>query len=725
MWKHVCPTAALLALAAGMAFGQSFSGFTAGNIVVSRSVYTGSASTLAAAQPLPPVCPTTAACGTAKASASGVYPGVFANDVIDGSFGVTSPLFLDQLTPSGTLVSTLAIPTSMVTTSFSSKSEVALNLSADGTALTFMAYVAPPNSVDVSNSNTPMAYDPTNPVGTSYYRGVVQVGANGAIQVTPTNSYSGNNGRAAILANGLYYMAGNGNNGGGTPANIIATEGIQLAVPGQSAATPSIPVASNFTISQVINPATGLPYPPDKAGKDNNFRGLTIFNNTLYTSKGSGSNGFNTVYRVGDKGSLPTLANAAGAAITILPGFSTTLAKATSGVSNPFGLFFANANTLYVADEGDGTTANAATSTIAGLQKWVLNNGTWTMVYVLQSGLSLGQPYTVANYPTSLNPATDGLRNIAGKVNSDGTVTIWATTSTISANGDQGADPNKLVSITDVIVNTSPATAATEAFTTLRTANAGEVLRGVSLAPTAGTTAAVNVPLVLSAANPGATAIAPASMAIVAGQNLATTTATQTAPYPSAVAGTSVSIVDGSGATVAAPLISVSPTQLVVLVPATAAPGLAQVTVTNGTATQVASNVEISEVAPGIMTMNGLGLPAAQAIQVAADQSQTSQLAYSTNSDGAVVANPIVMASPGNTYLVLYGSGIAAGGTALTSATVNGLSASVVYAGPAGGANGLDQVNILLPAKVAGAGNVNVQVTTEAIALNPVQVTIK
>jgi hypothetical protein len=291
MWKHVCQMAAVVGLAAGMASSQSFSGFTAGNIVVSRSVYTGSVSTLAVAQPLPPVCPTTAACGTVKASANGAYPGVFANDVLDGNFGITSPLFLDQLTPTGTLASTLAIPTSMVTTSFSSKSEVALNLSADGAALTFMAYVAPPNSVDVSNSNTPMAYDATNPVGTSYYRGVVQVGANGAIQVTPTNSYSGNNGRAAILANGLYYMAGNGNNGSGTPANIIVTEGIQLAVPGQSAATPAIPVAANFTISQVTNPATGLPYPPDKAGKDNNFRGLTMFNNTLYTTKGSGSNG--------------------------------------------------------------------------------------------------------------------------------------------------------------------------------------------------------------------------------------------------------------------------------------------------------------------------------------------------------------------------------------------------------------------------------------------------
>jgi uncharacterized protein (TIGR03437 family) len=90
-----------------------------------------------------------------------------------------------------------------------------------------------------------------------------------------------------------------------------------------------------------------------------------------------------------------------------------------------------------------------------------------------------------------------------------------------------------------------------------------------------------------------------------------------------------------------------------------------------------------------------------------------------------VIPNPIAMANPGSTYLVLYGSGIAAGGTALTSATINGQNATVIYAGPSGGSLGVDQVNILVPAKLAGAGNVNVQVTTEAVPLNPVQVTIK
>jgi hypothetical protein len=45
-----------------------------------------------------------------------------------------------------------------------------------------------------------------------------------------------------------------------------------------------------------------------------------------------------------------------------------------------------------------------------------LNNGTWKRVYVLQIGLNHGQPYTVPNYAASLNPATDSIRNIAGRL---------------------------------------------------------------------------------------------------------------------------------------------------------------------------------------------------------------------------------------------------------------------------------------------------------------------
>jgi hypothetical protein len=132
-------------------------------------------------------------------------------------------------------------------------------------------------------------------------------------------------------------------------------------------------------------------------------------------------------------GALPTFATAANTQISVLPGFSTTLAKSTTGtVYHPFGLWFANATTLYVADEGDGVLANAATG-YGGLQKWILVTGQWQLAYTLTGGLNLGKPYLVSGYPVGTNPATgvdwapaaDGLRNIAGKRNGDGTVTIY------------------------------------------------------------------------------------------------------------------------------------------------------------------------------------------------------------------------------------------------------------------------------------------------------------
>ncbi len=106
--------------------------------------------------------------------------------------------------------------------------------------------------------------------------------------------------------------------------------------------------------------------------------------------------------------------------------------------------------------------------------------------------MNLGVPYTVPGYPTGLNngpggtgfpwaPATDGLRNITGIVNWDGAATIYATTSTISGSGDQGADPNRLVAITDTVSATT--LPERESFFTLRTAGFGEVLRGVAFTP--------------------------------------------------------------------------------------------------------------------------------------------------------------------------------------------------------------------------------------------------
>jgi hypothetical protein len=61
-----------------------------------------------------------------------------------------------------------------IVTSFSSKSELSLNLSTSRRALTFTGYNAPVNTLDVSNSNTPNHVDPTNQVPASYQRAIVQ-----------------------------------------------------------------------------------------------------------------------------------------------------------------------------------------------------------------------------------------------------------------------------------------------------------------------------------------------------------------------------------------------------------------------------------------------------------------------------------------------------------------------------------------------------------------------
>ena len=505
--------------------------FKPDTLVLSRSVYAGDASTVTVGQTLPPNCvastvtvpliaggTTTVKVKCATAVADGTYPTLFANDGPDGSFGVTSPIFLDNITTDGRLLDTLNVPTDRLVTSFSSKSELALNLSTDHKSITFVGYhggpgfITGPNQLDVSNSNTPGVVDPTNPVTSQYYRSVAEIDAEGRIMITDGNAYSGNNGRAAFKADWTYYLTGNDNNGGLSAKQLPLTQvgldlinstGAELLFPGQAAPLPpAINKIGDFEITDAGYPAN------DKPGKDNNFRGLTIFDHTMYVTKGSGGNGINTVYQVGNAGVLPsgTTAMLASEPISILPGFPTSLAAGTDQSGNPapvafpFGIWFANAHTLYVCDEGDGTfvtpavngnVADASTLATAGVQKWSLVNGTWKLDYVLQKGLNIGVPYTVANYPAALNPATGGCRNITGKVNYDGTVDIYAVTSTLSANVDEGADPNKLVKVTDLLRATTLPTGDGDhdrddrigTFVTVRTAEAGEVLRGVTFAP--------------------------------------------------------------------------------------------------------------------------------------------------------------------------------------------------------------------------------------------------
>lgn len=178
--------------------------------------------------------------------------------------------------------------------------------------------------------------------------------------------------------------------------------------------------------------------------------------------------------------------------MAILPGFNTRLASADTTANydtqfHPFGLFFANATTLYVADEGiAGQGANGtALPAQAGLQKWSLVGGTWVEDYVLQAGLDTGAS-TVPGLDPKYNPTTTGLRNLAGIVNPDGTVSLHAVTATSSAPTDQGGDPNSVVAITDTLAATTLAAttlASAERFSILAGPAYATVYRGVSETP--------------------------------------------------------------------------------------------------------------------------------------------------------------------------------------------------------------------------------------------------
>jgi uncharacterized protein (TIGR03437 family) len=63
-------------------------------------------------------------------------------------------------------------------------------------------------------------------------------------------------------------------------------------------------------------------------------------------------------------------------------------------------------------------------------------------------------------------------------------------------------------------------------------------------------------------------------------------------------------------------------------------------------------------------------------------------------------------------------------GIANVSVTVNGVNTPVIFAGNAGYAR-VDQVNVQLPATLAGSGTVAVQLTASGIAANTVQVAIQ
>jgi hypothetical protein len=163
-----------------------------------------------------------------------------------------------------------------------------------------------------------------------------------------------------------------------------------------------------------------------------NTRVIEIFAGQLYVSSASGA--FQGVSIVGT--GLPTTA---GQTIALLNGFPTA-----TGPSS-YDYFFADPNTLYVADD--------RTSASGGIQKWTQSGGTWTLQYTL-------------NVPGATMGTFLGCRGLTGFAQGGATV-LWATTTQTNA--------NQIVRVSD--------TGPTSTFTFIATAATNTVFRGIRLVP--------------------------------------------------------------------------------------------------------------------------------------------------------------------------------------------------------------------------------------------------
>ena len=234
---------------------------------------------------------------------------------------------------------------------------------------------------------------------------------------------------------------------------------------------------------------------------------------------------------------------------------------------------------------------------------------------------------------------------------------------------------------------------------------------------------------VVSAASFTGPNVAPESIATIFGNELSPATQQATIlPLPATLAGVSVSLTDRTGKTFPAPLFYVSPQQINLQVPAGAQAGVATVTVNGSGITRATARLQIETTAPGIFTenANGKGVPAAVAVHFAPDGSMVSTPVFiCTAGPGSCEPAPIDL-SAGQTYLILFGTGIRNRGSITdVSAAVGDSSAPVIYAGAQGQFVGLDQINIRLPGELAGRGTVDLTVMVNNVAANTVQVAFR
>ena len=173
---------------------------------------------------------------------------------------------------------------------------------------------------------------------------------------------------------------------------------------------------------------------------------------------------------------------------------------------------------------------------------------------------------------------------------------------------------------------------------------------------------------------------------------------------PAALGGTTVKVKDSVGVERLAPLLYVGRFQVNYIVPSGTVIGTATVTATSIDGAVSTGSLEIRAVAPQLYSGRS-GAPAAVLVRLR-DGAQHEEPVERVSASGQIEIAPIDMGpETDQLYLLLFGTGLR-GRSSLSAVSVRigGVEAPVLYAGPQGEFQALDQVNVRLPRSLAGRG---------------------
>ncbi|HEX4950053.1 MAG TPA: BACON domain-containing carbohydrate-binding protein [Blastocatellia bacterium] len=223
--------------------------------------------------------------------------------------------------------------------------------------------------------------------------------------------------------------------------------------------------------------------------------------------------------------------------------------------------------------------------------------------------------------------------------------------------------------------------------------------------------------------------VAAESIVSVFGSNLATRDQAVTKlPLPTELEGTSVKVRDSLGIERLASLFYVGKLQVNYQIPAGTAAGFATVSITNGNGEIFTSAVNITAVTPGLFTANQNGTGAAAAsILYFRNGTPRYESSFACDAQGQnCTARQIDLNAGDEVFLELYGTGIRNNsGLSNVTVTVGGEAVPVLYANKQPDFIGLDQVNIRIPKSFAGRGEVEVVLTVDGKAANPVKINLR